>query len=73
MSCTVSVSSVGRGDEGRKKASNFNYTSLQVCLLSARLAVVGAEVGRGVVRTPRKAFVLQGHSHALPPYRSAYM
>ena len=52
VSCTVSVSSVGGGgDEGRKKASKFNFP---VRLLSVRLAVVGAEVGHGGVCTRRK-------------------
>ena len=44
----------GGGDDRRKKASNFNCSFLPVCLLSAWLAVVEAEVGHGGVRTRRK-------------------
>ena len=51
VSCIASVSSVGGGDEGRKKVSNFNCNYFPVCLLSARLAAVGAEVRRWGVCT----------------------
>ena len=52
--------SMGGGDDGRKKASNLNCTFLPVCLLSAWSAVVGAEVGRGGVRTRRKGIRATG-------------
>ena len=54
MSRMVFVSSLKGGIKGRKKASNFNCTFFPVCLLSARLAVAGAEVGRGGVYKQRK-------------------
>ena len=55
-----------------KRASNFNCTFFLVGLLSL-LAVVGDEVGPGVSAHGERTSVLQRHSHALPPYRSAHM